>query len=71
VGKHVVILSSGPSGNHPKENGNSPAKKECTILLNEFQSTTLIKKGPCSLSENPSVESYRKSTEKTRADGDY
>lgn len=41
------------------------------ILLNEFQSTTLIKKGPCSLSENPSVESHRKSTEKTRADGDH
>ncbi|MGB7663556.1 MAG: hypothetical protein WBL67_12550, partial [Nitrososphaeraceae archaeon] len=70
MGKQVVILSSGHSGNHPKENGNLLPKKESMILLNEFQSTTLIKKGPCSLSENPSVESHRKSTEKTRADGD-
>jgi hypothetical protein len=36
----------------------------------EFKTTTLIKKGPCSLTENPSVESYRKSTETKRADGD-
>jgi|GEM_PF-3718618 hypothetical protein len=41
------------------------------ITLIEVQSTTLIKKALCSLSENPSVEFYRKSTEKKRADGDY
>jgi hypothetical protein len=74
VDKQVVILSSGHSGNHPKENlflAIILPKNECTNLLNEFQPTTLIKKGPCSLSEHPSVESHRKSTEKTRADGDY
>jgi len=45
--------------------------KKCVIVLTEVQPTTLIKKCPCSLSENPSVEFYRKSIEKKRADGDY
>lgn len=55
---------------NPKKKSDSTHRKVYYLPI-KFQSTTLINKGPCSLTEHPSVESYRKSTEKTRADGDY
>ena len=61
-----VILNRNPKKKSGRTHG-----KSVLLAKKKFQFTTLIKKGPCSLSEHPSVESYRKSTEKTRADGDY